>query len=235
MAARARPLSVRGVLFDLDGTLADTAGDLAAALNAVRRMRGRGELPLAALRPHASHGARGMIGAGFGLAPGDEGFEALRELFYAAYEAALCVHTRPFEGVAGTLSELARRGLAWGIVTNKAARFTLPLLERLDFGLPPGCVICGDTTPRSKPHPDPLLEAARRLDLPPEQCVYVGDAQRDVQAGAAAGMATLAATYGYLREDEDPSTWLATGLVERPADVLEWLPGPVNREDRPWR
>jgi 2-phosphoglycolate phosphatase len=225
----ARRLPVRGVLFDLDGTLADTACDLAAALNAVRRARGLGELPLEHLRPHASHGARGLIGAGFGLAPGDAGFEDLRDLFHAAYEAALCVHTRPFEGVAETLAELARRGLSWGIVTNKASRFTLPLLAQVDFGLPPACVVCGDTTPRSKPHPEPLFEAARRLGLPPGQCVYVGDAERDVQAGLAAGMATLAATYGYLRDDEDPVAWNATGLVAHPSALLDWLP----REDQP--
>ena len=154
------PLAVRAVLFDLDGTLADTAADLAAALNRVRADHALPPLPLEVLRPHASHGARGLLGAGFGIGRESPEFEPLRDAFLAYYAAALCEHTQLFSGAESVLADIERRGLRWGIVTNKAARFTLPLLERLMLSTRAGAVICGDSTPQAKPHPAPLLAAS---------------------------------------------------------------------------
>ena len=208
----------RAVLFDLDGTLADTAPDLAAAMNKVRTDRGLEPTPYALLRPVASAGARGLIGASFGLKPGDDGYEELRVAFLDNYEAAIAIHTALFDGMDALLEGLRAQELAWGIVTNKAARFTDRLVPRIGLGHA-GCVISGDTTPHSKPHPAPLLEAAQRLGLPPEECWYVGDDLRDIQAGRAAGMITVAAAWGYCGHAE-PATWEADVMAATPLDVL---------------
>jgi phosphoglycolate phosphatase len=224
-AAAPRPLPVAAVLFDLDGTLADTAPDLAAALNRVRAERGLAPLPLAQLRPHASHGARGLIGAGFAVAPGDAAYPELRDAFLAHYSAALCVESRLFDEVAALLDAIEARRLKWGIVTNKATRFTTPLLAALALDGRPGIVVCGDTTPFAKPHPAPMLAAATALAVAPGDCVYVGDAARDIDAGVAAGMPTLVARYGYIAADETPDAWPAQGQLATPAALLDWLPG----------
>jgi phosphoglycolate phosphatase len=213
------PLPVpSAVLFDLDGTLADTAPDLAGAMNRLRAARGLDPTPYEVLRPVASAGARGLIGAAFGLKPGDDGYDELRDTFLANYESALAVDSRLFDGVAALLAALESRGIRWGIVTNKAARFTDPLVPLIGLAHA-SCVISGDTTPHAKPHPAPLLEAARRLGLAPEQCWYVGDDLRDVQAGKAAGMATVAAAWGYCGHAE-PATWDASALIGLPLDLL---------------
>lgn len=217
-------LAVRGVLFDLDGTLIDSAPDLGAAVNRMRADRGLPLLADSALRPHASHGARGLIGAGFGVTPDQPEFLTLREEFLAYYAAALCVRTVLFPGVTALLDALDASGLPWGIVTNKATRLTLPLLDALDLRRRPGCIVCGDTTARAKPHPEPLLAAAELLAMPPDACVYVGDAERDIEAGIAAGMSTLVARYGYIREDEMPELWSAQGHLGEPLELLAWLP-----------
>lgn len=209
----------RAILFDLDGTLADTAPDLAAAVNLLRSERGLALTPYELLRPTASAGARGMIGAAFGLLPHDEGFEALKTSFLDNYEAAIAVHSRLFDGVAELLAGLEAAGLAWGIVTNKPARFTDPLVPLIGLGHA-GCVVSGDTTPYPKPHPEPLLEAARRIGIPPEQCWYVGDDLRDIQAGAAAGMLTVACAWGYCGSSE-PATWNADHLLDSPQALLD--------------
>jgi len=195
---------ISGVLFDLDGTLVDSAPDLGAAVNAMRVKRGLAPLDEAVLRPHASHGARGLVGAGFALSPDHADFPPLRDEFLAIYAGALCVRTAVFPEVPALLAALDAAGLPWGIVTNKASRLTLPLLEALNMATCTSCVVCGDTTARAKPFPDPLLEAARRLDVPPLECLYVGDAERDVQAGLAAGMTTIVARYGYIASSERP-------------------------------
>jgi len=208
----------RAVLFDLDGTLADTAPDLAGAMNRVRAVRGLPPTPYETLRPVASAGARGLIGASFGLKPADEGFEELRIAFLDAYEAAIAVESRLFDGMDALLASLAQQDIAWGIVTNKAGRFTHKLVPELKLEHA-GCVIAGDTTPHSKPHPEPLLEAARRLDIPPEQCWYVGDDLRDIQAGRAAGMTTIAAAWGYCGHQE-PVEWLADAIAQSPLELL---------------
>ena len=211
----------RAVLFDLDGTLADTAPDLAAAINKVRADRGLESTAYDILRPVASAGARGLIGASFGLHPGDDDYEELRIAFLEAYEAAIAVHTRLFEGIPALLEGLQTSKLSWGIVTNKAARFTDPLVPQIGLGHA-GCVISGDTTPHPKPHPAPLLEAASRLSLRPGDCWYVGDDLRDIVAGRAAGMTTIAAAWGYCGNAE-PTTWEADALAATPLDVLDLI------------
>jgi 2-phosphoglycolate phosphatase len=213
----------QAVLFDLDGTLADTAPDLAAAVNKMRHERGLDMVPLENLRPLASAGARGLIGGAFRIGPEHPEFASMREEFLANYEADLCIETTLFQGIDAVLDELDARGVRWGIVTNKVARLTDPLVALLGLDLRAGCVVSGDTTPHSKPHPAPLLHAARMLDLSPERIVYVGDDLRDVQAGFAAGMVTVAAAYGYCGNDIPPTRWHAQHVVQSPAELQKLL------------
>jgi phosphoglycolate phosphatase len=216
----------RAVLFDLDGTLADTAPDLAAAVNWLRTERGLEPTPYSVLRPTASAGARGMIGAAFGLQPGDDGYEELRLAWFDRYQSAMAVHSSLFGGVTELLDGIGAAGMKWGIVTNKPARFTDPLIPQIGL-THAGCIVSGDTTGFSKPHPAPLLEGARRLGIAPEHCWYVGDDQRDVEAGRAAGMVTVACAWGYCGEI-DPATWGADYLLDTPTDLLETLRGLVG-------
>ena len=218
------PLDVGAVLFDLDGTLADTAGDLAGALNRVRADRGDAPLPVEALRSHASSGARGLLGAGMGLKPGDAGYETARDAFLVHYAACLAETTRLFEGVAEMLADLEARGLAWGIVTNKAERYTGPVVVALGLAHRAGTIVSGDTTPHPKPHPAPLLHAASALKLPPSRCIYIGDDRRDIDAGNAAGMPTLVASWGYLGNGDPPAAWPALGWLASPDELAGWLP-----------
>jgi len=227
-----RALPVDAVLFDLDGTLADTAPDLAAALNRVRVDRGLEPVAASHLRAFASHGARGMIGAGMGIAPDHPDYLGLRDAFLAHYESALCVETILFADVDALLGAIEARALKWGIVTNKATRYTMRLLDLLGLGERPGVVVCGDTTPHTKPHPAPLLAAAAGLGVPAARCVYVGDAERDVAAGVAAGMRTIIARYGYIDAAEDPTRWPADGAIDDPAALLAWLPE-LSSDTRP--
>jgi 2-phosphoglycolate phosphatase len=213
----------RAILFDLDGTLADTAPDLAAAVNWLRTERGLEPTPYAVLRPTASAGARGMIGAAFGLTPADAGYEELRLQWFARYQSAMAVHSTLFGGVQELLDGIVASGMSWGIVTNKPARFTDPLVPQIGLAHA-GCIISGDTMPFPKPHPAPLLEGARRLGLAPEQCWYVGDDQRDIEAGRAAGMVTVACAWGYCGTVE-PANWGADHLLDTPTDLLELLRG----------
>lgn len=211
------------VLFDLDGTLIDSAPDLAGAANDLRGEHGLAPLPFEALRPMVGAGARGMVGAAFGVKPGDEPFEALREAFLARYAQRLLVATRVFDAMQPVLHELERAGLRWGIVTNKAARFTDPIVDGLALRPRAAALVCGDTTAHSKPHPAPLLEAARQLGLSAARCAYVGDDLRDVLAGRAAGMATLVASWGYLGEGAPPHEWGADAILDTPSELLNWL------------
>jgi phosphoglycolate phosphatase len=214
---------IDAVLFDLDGTLADTAPDLGGALNHLRSHRGLDPLPIDVLRPHASSGARGMIGVGLGITPGHDEYDALKTAFLEHYENNLLVHSRLFDGVRELLAALEASELAWGIVTNKATRYAEPLVEGIGLRPTRGCVICGDTTPHAKPHPEPLLEAARRLDLVPARCVYVGDDERDILAARAAGMRAVAAGYGYLGTARGPAEWGADTVIDHPKALLQWL------------
>ena len=216
----------RAVLFDLDGTLADTAPDLGRALNRVRAINGLAPMPLAITRPYTSSGARGLLKVGFGLDPEDERYEALKLQFLDFYAAEICVDTRLFDGMAELLAQLDQDRLPWGVVTNKAERFTLPLLQGLRLGARAACVVGGDTAARAKPHPDPLLHAAAALRLPPAACLYVGDDLRDVTAARAAGMPVIAAKYGYLGDGGAIESWQADAIIDHPLQVLDFLRAP---------
>jgi len=215
--------SIKAVLFDLDGTLADTAPDLARALNRLRAANDLAPMSPEATRPHTSSGARGLLRIGFGLQPGDERYETLKQQFLDYYAAEICIDTRLFDGMAELLAQLERDRLRWGVVTNKAERFTLPLLQALRLAGRAACVVGGDTTARLKPHPEPLLHAAAVLQLPPSACLYVGDDLRDVQAARAAGMPVLAAKYGYLGDGGAIESWQADAIIDHPREVLDYL------------
>lgn len=214
---------IRTVLFDLDGTLADTAPDLAAALNKLLAEEDRTPLPFAQIRPWVSHGSPALVRIGFGVEPGDERFSRLRERLLLHYAENICRDTRVFPGVPQLLDGLNARGVIWGIVTNKPAFLTDPLIERLGFAHRPACVVSGDTTPNRKPHPEPLLHACSIARADASASLYVGDAERDVRAGRDAGMKTLVALFGYIGENENPHQWGADGMVNEPLEVLDWI------------
>ncbi|WP_038205542.1 HAD-IA family hydrolase [Xenophilus azovorans] len=218
--------ALRAVLFDLDGTLIDSAPDLGAAADRMRLDRGLASLPLSAYRPMAGAGARGMLGVAFGLLPESPEFMDMREEFFRNYEARMLHGTQVFDGVPELIAALRERRLAWGVVTNKARRFTEPLTQAIELFATAGAIVSGDTTPHSKPHPAPLLEAARQLGVPPSACIYVGDDERDIVAGRAAGMRTVAAMYGYLGAQADTTLWEADAVVDSPLALLQWL-GPA--------
>jgi N-acetyl-D-muramate 6-phosphate phosphatase len=215
---------VKAVLFDLDGTLIDSAPDLAAAADKMRIDRGMPSIPYEQYRPMAGAGARGMLGVAFGMAPEHPNFVAWREEFFYNYEMCLTQRTKAFAGVEELLCSLKLRGLPWGIVTNKSARFTDALVRQMPILKDAATVISGDTTAYAKPHPEPMYEASRRINIAPQHCVYVGDDKRDIEAGQAAGMLSLAATWGYMGS-HDVNTWNADAALKEPDCVLEWLDG----------
>lgn len=214
---------IAAVLFDLDGTLIDSAPDLGAAADQMRVGRGLPSLPLEQYRPMAGAGARGMLGVAFGISPQDAGYDAMREEFFANYERCMTERTFSFDGVASLLQAIVERKLLWGVVTNKSARFTEPLTAAMPLFASAKAIVSGDTTAHAKPHPEPLLEAARRLGVEPSHCVYVGDDERDIVAGRAAGMYTVAATYGYLGAQSDTLAWGADASIASPAALLALL------------
>ncbi len=214
---------IKAVLFDLDGTFADTAPDLGAALNHVRLQHQLTALPLEVIRPQASHGSIGLLKAGFGIGPEAPEFNTLRAEFLAYYEAHICEHTELFPGMAELLDELERRRLPWGIVTNKPHRFTVPLMQALGCAARAACMVSGDTCAQAKPHPQPLLHAASSMKVPAQACIYLGDDLRDMQAAEAAGMAGIVASYGYIGSPGEVSGWPAQGSVSHPAQVLAYL------------
>lgn len=215
--------AVRCVLFDLDGTLIDSAPDLAGAANDMRLARGLTPLPYERLRPMVGTGARGMVQVAFEVGPGHQDFDTLRNEFLQRYADGLLRRTAVFEAMEPVLQALEGAALPWGIVTNKHERFAAPVVEGLGLRDRAAVLICGDTTPHSKPHPEPLLEAARRVGVAPGECIYVGDDLRDVQAGRGAGMRTLAAAWGYLGEAEPIHDWGADAVLEKPLQLLDWL------------
>lgn len=212
----------RAVLFDLDGTFADTAPDLCLAINKMRVKRGLPEIPVEATRPVTSLGARGLLGVGFGIKPDDDGYIAMRDEFLDYYNNHLCVHTTLFSGMPELISSLESRSIRWGIVTNKAERFARPLISLLGLDSRCACVIGGDTTPHTKPHPEPLHAASREIGIPPGDSIYVGDDERDIIAGRAAGMRTIAVGYGYLNGGQ-PASWGADAVVASPLEILHHL------------
>ena len=218
-----RFLNVAAVLFDLDGTLIDSAPDLGAAADQMRVARGLPSLPLETYRPMAGAGARGMLGIAFGMTPEAPGYDAMREEFFSNYAACMTQRTYIFPGVTDLVAALQAKGVRWGVVTNKSSRFTDPLTRAMDLFATAETIISGDTTSHAKPHPEPLLEAARRIGLEPAQCLYVGDDERDVVAGLAAGMGTVAATYGYLGSQSDIRRWGAHAEINSPIDLLQLL------------
>lgn len=215
--------NVQAVLFDLDGTLIDSAPDLGAAVDKMRVTRGLSSMPLSHYRPMAGAGARGMLGLAFGMTPAHPDYEVMKEEFFQNYETCMTQRTFAFEGVALLIDALVARQLPWGVVTNKSKRFTEPLTQGMPLFATASVVISGDTTPHAKPHPAPLLEAAKRLRIEPARCVYVGDDERDIVAGHAAEMKTVAATYGYLGSQSDIQAWRAHAQIDAPSQLMKLL------------
>ena len=211
------------ILFDLDGTLADTAPDLGRALNIQRARHGLPPLSDSTIRPYASHGSRGLLGVGFGLKPEDDEYSSMRDEYLALYDEVFREHPILFPGMDNVLSELDARGIKWGIVTNKPRRFTIPLLDALGLLQRACSVVSGDDCPRPKPYPDSLMLACRQSEILPDECWYVGDAERDVIAAHAAGMASVVAVYGYLGEEDLPQTWGAHFSIGTPEELLGLL------------
>lgn len=216
-------LTPAAVLFDLDGTVIDSAPDLAGAANAMRLARGMPPLPYDTLRPHVGSGARGMVGAAFGVAPDDQAFDAMRVEFLDRYTTCLLDNTRVFEAMEPVLLALEARRIPWGIVTNKHQRFTTPIVNGLRLTQRSRVVICGDTTPHAKPHPAPLLEAARRMAVAPIDCIYIGDDLRDIEAARAAGMRSGAAAWGYIAHPGSVVQWGADRVLDEPSSLLKWI------------
>lgn len=214
---------VKAVLFDLDGTLVDSAPDLVAAINFLRKERGLGALPLEVLRPVVGAGARGMIGVGFGVEPSRPEFEGLKNRFLELYELHLLDSTCPFADVVNLITTLTAKGCAWGIVTNKATRFAQPIVRGLAGLSGAEVLVCGDTTPFAKPHPAPLLHACELLGLDPSVVAYVGDDLRDIEAGRAAGVSTVAVRWGYLGQGAEVDTWGADFVIDHPLELLKHL------------
>ena len=214
---------IRTLLLDLDGTLADTAPDLAAALNRTLEEDGRSALPFERIRPVVSHGGRALLRLGFGLTGDEPEYAAVRERFLGHYQRDLARHTQLFPGMAELLAAIEANGMNWGVVTNKPAWLTDPLLAALEVTERAATVVSGDTLAVNKPDPAPMLHACREAGSEPAQCLYLGDAERDVQAGRNAGMRTLVALFGYIGEDDDPGAWGADGLVTEPGEVLAWI------------
>lgn len=214
---------IKAVLFDLDGTFADTAPDLAAALNHARATRSLQPLPLEVVRPQASHGSRGLLKLGFGIDPDSADYNPLRDIFLDYYERNICVHTRLFPGMAELLDELEFHGIQWGIVTNKPHRYTVPLMQALGMASRAACLVSGDTCAQAKPHPDPLLKACELIGVTPEQCLYLGDDLRDILAANAAGMPGIIARYGYISHDAQLDDWGAYGRIDNPVELIPFL------------
>jgi len=215
--------TTRTILFDLDGTLLDTAPDLADALNSLLRENRCEPLPYEHIRPVVSHGGKALIKLGFNIDSSDAAFEPLRQRLLDIYRENISRHTQPFPGINELLENIEQRGLNWGIVTNKPGWLTEPLLKDLGLFDRAACVVSGDTLDERKPHPAPMLHASELANSRPEHCVYIGDAQRDIEAGNNAGMQTLVALFGYIQKDDDPYSWKANSLIEQPGDLLVWM------------
>lgn len=215
---------IKAVLFDLDGTFADTAPDLAAALNHVRITRNLAALPLEVLRPQASHGSAGLLKVGMNITADSADFIELRDIFLDHYANHICVHTGLFKGMSELIDALESRAIPWGIVTNKPHIYTLPLMQALGYAERAACLISGDTCAHAKPHPEPMLKACELIGVAPEDCLYLGDDLRDMQAANAANMRGIIARYGYISTDADLATWQAHAMIDNPVELLELIP-----------
>ena len=214
---------VEAVLLDLDGTFADTAPDLGEALNHVRSLHNLPPLPLATIRPQASHGSPGLLKLGMNATPDSDGYDEMRAAFLEHYEAHICDRTKLFPGMAALISEFEERDIPWGIVTNKPHRYTVPLMEKLGYATRAACLVSGDTCEEAKPHPAPMLHAAKLIGVEPGRCLYLGDDLRDMQAANAANMIGIIAGYGYLEANVDTGSWQAAGIVQTPFALLRYL------------
>lgn len=222
MNANKKEATTRHILFDLDGTLADTAQDLAFTLNRLLAHEGYHTLPFEQIRPIVSNGASALIEFGFGNAVPAEKFKQLTQQFLDIYQNHLTHRTTLFPGMAELLETIENDGQLWGVVTNKPSWLTDPLMEELGLAQRAACIVSGDTVEYKKPHPQPLLHACEVMGVSAAECVYIGDAQRDIEAGRRAGMKTLAALFGYISEGDDPADWGADGMIEHPLEILEW-------------
>jgi phosphoglycolate phosphatase len=214
---------IKAVLFDLDGTFADTAPDLAAALNHVLALHGRPPMPLEKSRLQASHGSAGLLGLGFGISPDDPDFTELRNEFLLHYTAHISDHTQLFSNMAELVGTLEQRKIPWGIVTNKPHRFTVPLMQALKYESRAGCLVSGDTCAEAKPHPMPMLHAAKLINVAPQHCLYLGDDKRDMDAANAANMRGIIAQYGYIDPQANLDSWQAAGRVQSPLELLRYI------------
>lgn len=214
---------IHSILFDLDGTLVDTAPDLGLSLNTLLIEEGREPLPMETIRPEASHGAMALIKAGFDITPDDPGFDRLKKRFLDIYADNICEHSQLIRGMDIVVERLEANKLDWGIVTNKPGYLTEPLLMQLGLDTRAKCIVSGDTTPFRKPHPAPLVFACKEIGSDTRHCLYVGDAERDIRAGREAGLQTLVALFGYIRKNETPKDWGADGMVTHPGKILDWL------------
>ena len=214
---------IKAILFDLDGTFADTAPDLAAALNHTRATRHLPPLPIEVLRPQASHGSRGLLKVGFDIEPEHPDYNKLRDIFLDYYAKNICVKTQLFGDTARLIDTLEQRGIKWGIVTNKPHRFTVPLMQALGMASRAACLISGDTCTHAKPHPEPMLKACEIIGISPAQCLYLGDDLRDMQAANAVGMRGIIANYGYVSADASVENWNAHGSINKPTELLDFI------------
>lgn len=214
---------ISAILFDLDGTLVDTAPDLGYALNLLLQKHGKTTLDDAIIRPVASHGSRGLIGLGFGISPAEEAFAELRDDYLDIYDSVFTRSPKLFEGMGSLLETIENQGMQWGVVTNKPRRFTQRLMESIHLADRAGCIVSGDDAAQPKPAPLTLLLACEKLGVKPQNCIYVGDAARDIEAGKAAGMKTVVALFGYIAETDRPTEWGADALIEHPHELLKLI------------
>ena len=211
------------IFFDLDGTLVDTAPDLAFALNSLLTEQGHAPLPYPSIRPVASNGSAGLLGLGFGITPQQDSYRPLQQRFLELYQQNIARKSSLFEGMESVINQLEQSGITWGVITNKPAFLTEPLLRALNLTERAACIVSGDTTQYSKPHPAPMLHACELLNVSPEQCVYIGDAQRDIEAGKNANMHTVLARYGYISDQDQPESWQADRIINHPSEILQWI------------
>lgn len=211
------------IFFDLDGTLVDTAPDLAFALNQLLEQEGKSPLPYENIRPVASHGSAGLLGLGFAITPVMDTFKPLQERFLQIYQDNLSRQSALFDGMENILDTIEKTGKQWGVITNKPAFLTLPLMADLKLDKRAVCIVSGDTTAKSKPHPEPMLHACQLTHVQPNNCLYIGDAERDIAAGRNVNMHTIIANYGYISESDKPETWQADAMINHPSEIMQWI------------